>query len=374
MWGTMNRIGAAGNPFYKDAAVVAVNRFRNAMVGQDEKLLNPDDTKKVLLIERGTKGAVVINGSDEDYKLNVKTSLADGTYIDRADGTTQYTVSGGVLTGTLKAGAVIVLYNDGYIEVPSIASVSLDADNFVFTAGSTETVTLKSENAASATYSIDGGTETSYNNGDKLEIGKDAKAGTAVKITLKANTSAGNGATVMSYYFTVQENRSVKNGTKVYFTKPSNWGNKVYAYIYDERGSKVKEAAAWPGVELKDEGDSKYSYTFTEAWDNALIIFSDGTNQVPAANEPGMLVEPEKTYTIDSASTKTDTGTAGTADTDTNAEGVTVYFTKPSSWGNTVYAYVYDGGDQVASWPGTACRTRAIQSIAIPLLRIGRIR
>ena len=69
-----------------------------------------------------------------------------------------------------------------------------------------------------------------------------------------------------------------------------------------------------------------------------------------------MLVEPEKTYTIDSASTKTDTGTAGTADTDTNAEGVTVYFTKPSSWGNTVYAYVYDGGDQVASWPGTACK------------------
>ena len=356
MWGTMNRIGAAGYPFYKDAAVVAVNRFRNAMVGQDEKLLNPDDTKKVLLIERGTKGAVVINGSDEDYKLNVKTSLADGTYIDRADGTTQYTVSGGVLTGTLKAGAVIVLYNDGYIEVPSIASVSLDADNFVLTAGSTETVTLKSENAASATYSIDGGTETSYNNGDKLEIGKDAKAGTAVKITLKANTSAGNGATVMSYYFTVQENRSVKNGTKVYFTKPSNWGNKVYAYIYDERGSKVKEAAAWPGVELKDEGDSKYSYTFTEAWDNALIIFSDGTNQVPAANEPGMLVEPEKTYTTDSASTKTDTGTAGTTDTDTNAEGVTVYFTKPSSWGNTIYAYVYDGGDQVAAWPGTACK------------------
>ena len=249
-----------------------------------------------------------------------------------------------------------VLYNDGYIEVPSIASVSLDADNFVLTAGSTETVTLKSENAASATYSIDGGTETSYNNGDKLEIGKDAKAGTAVKITLKANTSAGNGATVMSYYFTVQEDRSVKNGTKVYFTKPSNWGSKVYAYIYDERGSKVKEAAAWPGVELKDEGDSKYSYTFTEAWDNALIIFSDGTNQVPAANEPGMLVEPEKTYTTDSASTKTDTGTAGTADTDTNAEGVTVYFTKPSSWGNTVYAYVYDGGDQVASWPGTACK------------------
>lgn len=353
MWGTMNRIGAAGNPFYKDSTVVAVNRFRNAMAGEGEKLLNPDDTKKVLLIERGTKGLVVVNGSDEDYTLNIKTSLADGTYTDRTDGTTQYTVSGGTLTGTVKAGAVVVLYNDGYVEVPNIASVSIDTNNFVLTEGSTTTVSLKSENAASASYSIDGGAETSYNNGDTLEIGKDAKAGTAVKLTLKANTSDGNGATVMSYYFTIQEDRSVKNGTKVYFTKPSNWGSKVYAYIYDESGTTVKEAAAWPGVELKDEGNSKYSYTFTEAWDNALIIFSDGANQVPAANEPGMLVEPDKTYTTDSASTKTDTGAPGEADE--NTDGVKVYFTKPSNWGNTIYAYVYDGGDQVSAWPGTAC-------------------
>ena len=34
MWGTMNHIGAAGNPFYKDDTVVAVNRFRNAMAGE----------------------------------------------------------------------------------------------------------------------------------------------------------------------------------------------------------------------------------------------------------------------------------------------------------------------------------------------------
>ena len=296
MWGTMNRIGAAGNPFYKDKTVVAVNRFRNAMAGQDEKFLNADDDTSILLIERGTKGAVAINGGKVDYNLNMKTSLADGTYTNRADGTTQYTVSNGTLTGTIKAGAVIVLYNDGYIEVPEIASVSLDTDSFVISDGTAKSVTIKSENAATASYSIDGGAETAYKNGDKIEIGKDAKAGATVKITLKGNNSAGNGATVMSYYFTVQESRNVKSGAKVYFTKPSSWSSKLYAYIYDESGNSVKEVAKWPGVEMKDEGNSKYSYTFTQAWDNALIIFSDGKNQYPAANEPGVAIEDGKTY------------------------------------------------------------------------------
>lgn len=296
MWGTMNRIGAAGNPFYKDKTVVAVNRFRNAMAGQDEKFLNADDDTSILLIERGTKGAVAINGGKVDYNLNMKTSLADGTYTNRADGTTQYTVSNGTLTGTIKAGAVIVLYNDGYIEVPEIASVSLDTDSFVISDGTAKSITLKSENAATASYSIDGGAETAYKNGDKIEIGKDAKAGATVKITLKGNNSAGNGATVMSYYFTVQESRNVKSGAKVYFTKPSSWSSRLYAYIYDESGNSVKEVAKWPGVEMKDEGNSKYSYTFTQAWDNALIIFSDGKNQYPAANEPGVAIEDGKTY------------------------------------------------------------------------------
>lgn len=296
MWGTMNRIGAAGNPFYKDKTVVAVNRFRNAMAGQDEKFLNADDDTSILLIERGTKGAVAINGGKVDYNLNMKTSLADGTYTNRADGTTQYTVSNGTLTGTIKAGAVIVLYNDGYIEVPEIASVSLDTDSFVISDGTAKSVTIKSENAATASYSIDGGAETAYKNGDKIEIGKDAKAGATVKITLKGNNSAGNGATVMSYYFTVQESRNVKSGAKVYFTKPSSWSSRLYAYIYDESGNSVKEVAKWPGVEMKDEGNSKYSYTFTQAWDNALIIFSDGKNQYPAANEPGVAIEDGKTY------------------------------------------------------------------------------
>lgn len=298
MWGTMNRIGAAGNPFYKDSTVSAVNHFRNAMVGEDENIFNADSNNKILVIERGTKGAVIVNGGKEAYTLNTATKLADGSYTNRADNTTQYTVSGGKLTGTVPAGGVVVLYNGGYIELPDVASVSVDTTSFTIDEGNTLSITLKAENAASATYSVDGGEAKAYKDGDKIDIGEGKKAGDTVKVTLSANTSAGTGATAMSYYFTVQEDRSVKNGTKVYFTKPSNWGSTIYAYVYDESGSSVKEAAAWPGIECKNEGNSKYSYTFTEKWDNALIIFNDGgANQNPAANDPGLTVVPDKTYT-----------------------------------------------------------------------------
>lgn len=298
MWGTMNRIGAAGNPFYKDSTVSAVNHFRNAMVGEDENIFNADSNNKVLVIERGTKGAVIVNGGKEAYTLNTATKLADGSYTNRADNTTQYTVSGGKLTGTVPAGGVVVLYSDGYIELPDVASVSVDTTSFTIDEGNTLSIALKAENAASATYSVDGGEAKEYKDGDKIDIGEGKKAGDTVKVTLSANTSAGTGATAMSYYFTVQEDRSVKNGTKVYFTKPSNWGSTIYAYVYDESGSSVKEAAAWPGIECKNEGNSKYCYTFTEKWDNALIIFNDGgANQNPAAKDPGLTVVPDKTYT-----------------------------------------------------------------------------
>lgn len=296
MWGTMNRIGAAGNPFYKDEKVIAVNRFRNAMVGEDEKITNVDNNENIVLIERGKKGAVLVNGSESDITLNTKTALADGTYINRADGKTEYKVESGTLKGTIPAGGIVVLYNEGYIEIAKSASVSADTDTFILSEGTALEITLKAENTAKATYSVDGGEAKEYKDGDKVKIGESSKAGTAVKVTLKAESSEG-GSTTMTYYFTVQEDRSVKNGTKVYFQKPSNWKNKIYAYVYDESGSSVKEAAKWPGAECKDEGDSKYSYTFTEKWDNALIIFSDGTNQIPAANEPGMVVVPDKTYT-----------------------------------------------------------------------------
>ena len=87
--------------------ISALNHFRNDMAGLGEKLSNPDEEKKVLMIERGDKGAVIINGGKEDYKLDgAESVLADGTYKDKVT-EAEFTVSGGKISGT---GSIVVVY------------------------------------------------------------------------------------------------------------------------------------------------------------------------------------------------------------------------------------------------------------------------
>lgn len=297
MWGTMNRIGAMGNPFYKDAAVAEVNRFRTAMAGEPEKLFNADPEESVLLIERGSKGLVIVNGGRYSYTLNTAVSLPDGKYIDRTDGKTEFTVENGVLNGLIFADSVAVLYNDGYVQREESISMSVDTESFILTENTPVTVTLRTENGKNTFYSLDGSEFKAFSDGDKLEVGNNTQNGKPSVLTLKAEDDGGNVLSVMSFYFTVQGRRNVEAGAVVYFQKPDDWKETVYAYVYDESTGSVKQAAPWPGVPCELGGNGLYSYTFDEAWDNVLIIFTDGANQVPGAMEPGMVVEDGKVYT-----------------------------------------------------------------------------
>lgn len=108
-WGN-NKIGEAGSDAYKSENVSALNNFRNEMAGLEETLSNPDEDNRVLMIERGDKGAVIINRSGADYDLNGAASvLADGTYNDKVTGA-EFTVSGGKINGVVPSEAIIVIY------------------------------------------------------------------------------------------------------------------------------------------------------------------------------------------------------------------------------------------------------------------------
>lgn len=110
-WGD-NKIGKAGSDFYKDKEVAEVNKFRTKMIGEDENLSNPNNNDSLLMIERGEKGAVLVNISDEEIKLkNVETKLADGIYKDKVNGK-EFKVKDGKLSGTVKKDAVVVIYNE----------------------------------------------------------------------------------------------------------------------------------------------------------------------------------------------------------------------------------------------------------------------
>jgi len=169
-WG-MNRIGTQGDDMYKDNRVSAVNFFRTAMKGEDENLVNPNLDSTALMIERGTKGAVIVNTNDA-LKVNFETNLADGTYVDRVDRKTEYTVKNGKITcdTDIPENSVVVLYNEGYTEYSRPASVGVDSKTEFTYSDDTYEVTLTCSNTDNATYSLDGGKAVSYKDGDKVTI------------------------------------------------------------------------------------------------------------------------------------------------------------------------------------------------------------
>ena len=296
MWGTFNKIGMAGDNLYKDPIVVAANRFRNAMVGLKENIFNAEDTDDVLFIERGTKGLYIFNNAKSSYELNMNTNLENGTYVDRVAGET-YTVADGKITGTISGKQVVILYNEGYVDLSTPATIKVSDDtqgNFI---GDSTTVKLVAENATKATYSIDGGEEVEFKNGDTITIGENLDFSEMTTVTLRGENAAGN-KTCISYIFKKQD--PIKEGTKIYFVKPANWADRVCAYVYDESSSsEVKYNASWPGVEMTLEADGTYCYTFTEEWVNPLVIFTDGSNQSNGAMEPGAAVIADKVYEVE---------------------------------------------------------------------------
>jgi alpha-amylase len=301
-WGSMNRIGASGDMFYKDKRVAALNFFRNAMVGEKEKLINPNEDTTALEICRGNKGAVIVNTSN-DLDVNFKTNLADGKYIDRIDGKTEYTVSGGKLTcdKAIPEYSVVVLYNEGYNEYAPTALVKVnDKTKFTYETDTLK-VKLETKNTASSTYSINDGKAVNYKNGDTVTLkAKDAKDG-VVTLALSGKSSAGQ-STYMKYYFKntkitgKSSNRVLKAGDKFTLKKPSGWGDKIYAYVYDTEGTQEKE---WPGKAMTKLKNGKYEYKCRFEWENAYVIFSDGNTQYPGENEQGLPLEKDKEYTID---------------------------------------------------------------------------
>ncbi len=296
MWGTMNRIGCAGDYIYKNKVVSAANHFRNAMSGEEENIFNPDTDKQVVCVERGSKGITIVNAGDKDAKITFFTSLADGTYTDRVDGETEYTVKDGEISCDIKGKSAVILYNEGFKELGIIPEVKVADKTEMKITEDSVSVVLKASNVKEATYSIDGGKETSYKDGGNIIIGDNMSGGDTLSLTLRGISEDGN-RTCMTYVFSKKD--GVAKGTKIYFEKPSGWKDEVYAYVYDETSSSVvKYNAEWPGAEMKDEGNGKYSYTFTEEWTAPLVIFTDGDNQSNGAMEPGANVESDKVYTV----------------------------------------------------------------------------
>ncbi len=92
-----NVLGARGNDEFFHPEVVAVNKFRAAMKGQKEDL-QKSENGEVLLVNRGKKGAAVVNISSLANSVDLPTGLPDGTYRDKVYGK-EFKVKNGRLKG-----------------------------------------------------------------------------------------------------------------------------------------------------------------------------------------------------------------------------------------------------------------------------------
>lgn len=95
-WGN-NVLGARGNDEFKHPEVAAVNKFRSAMKGQKEQI-EVSENGEVLLVNRGRKGAAIVNIATLSNAVDLPTTLPDGTYHDEVYGK-EFKVKNGRLKG-----------------------------------------------------------------------------------------------------------------------------------------------------------------------------------------------------------------------------------------------------------------------------------
>lgn len=263
--------GQKGSTAFKSAEITAVNKLKNACVGEKDYYVTENNVAAVCR----ESGAVIVAGSGGNFHVSISNgggTTKPGTYKDLVSGST-WTVTSSNISGQISSCGIAVLLNVS--TKPAGPSVSVTPDSQAFKTDSI-TLTLNVENATSGQYSIDGGAYQSFTNGQKITVGAGKDYGTKTTVTVKV--SNGNSET---YTYT----KADPSATGIYFDNSSaNWGQ-VYCYIYNDS----KENAQWPGVKMTKEGNNIWFMDVPSGFEKCKVLFNDGGGQqIPVANESGL--------------------------------------------------------------------------------------
>ncbi len=312
---------------------------------------------------------------------------------------------------------MMIIFNDGSNQTADLEFVNCDYYNskgFVKTVGS-----IKDKGTVNVEYVDESGnvisTETLTGEiGEEYTTTAAAFDGYTLKTTPDNASGTFTAETIkVTYVYTKVVESPYKLEDGVYFEKPSGWGSKIYAYMWDD-SNKKEYLGSWPGTPIEDLGNDLYGFSYDTDNENMMIIFNDGGNQtadldfvndglynvngfvktveqntnngkvyVKYVDEDGNVISSEKlTGEIGTAYATTEETFDGYTlkTTPDNASGtftkeditVTyvytkvvespyklengVYFEKPSGWGSTIYAYMWDDSNKkeyLGSWPGT---------------------
>ena len=368
-----SKLGDAGSDLWKDPEVVAVNHFRNAMVGEASNVSNCGDDN-CLMVERyagsaAQDGMVVANANASDKNLaGTSTKLANGTYTDEVTGST-ITVSGGKVTsGTVKGQSIAAFSNKTRSGKVSTAEAYPNKGTIP---GESKTITLRSYQSTNTTYSTSDGQSGSFKDGDTIEIGSKAKSDEVVTVTVKG--TGADGETIKHTY------SYTKYGDPTY--DPSDGTSSPcdkYCMEYMEKNGldpdcyiDAKEPCHPRNVTvtaIKVSGDTSMDLASTQSVQLKADVTTD-----PAGKRPSVSWTSSDTSvaTVDSkgkvsglkAGTVKITATAGT---NKKSDSITItitgvkpevsnviYATKPSGW-SKIYAYVYNDttSKNNGNWPG----------------------
>lgn len=168
-------IGNEGDSLWKDADIAAVNKFHNAMIGQNE-YLRWTNNNQTMLIDRGTIGTVIVNNGSST-SINSATNLANGTYTNQGSASCTLTVSNGTISGSIPANSIVILYG-GNID-PSYAPHSgykVDYDSSALVQGKNLTIYYSGSLASSSNVSLHWG-YNSWTNAANVSMTKDSSTG-----------------------------------------------------------------------------------------------------------------------------------------------------------------------------------------------------
>lgn len=336
-------LGDAGNDDWKNPDVVAVNKFHNAMEGKDETITKVSD--KVVMIERGTEGIVIVNLGDAITGFNTTTNLVVGTYNNCATTGGTFTVADGKITGDLSKG-ITVLYTGGVTEPKLInPKVSINKENCSFTG--TLDLALNVDNGVTTSYSIDGVDQGSFVDGQSIQIGGDDTLGK--KITVNVSAISVDGTTVSETYNYIQRDPNAK--ATVYFTKPADWQS-PNIYIYNEL-SEAYNKKSWPGSAMEKIGTNLYRYEI-KGFTDCKVIFNYGSTQT--ADLP-ITANGMKIYDATANERWADTVEIPKDPNITPDDievGSTVYVKVPDGWVGIPNLHYWNTAGKATAWPGIA--------------------
>ena len=201
--------------------------------------------------------------------------------------------------------------------------------------------------AMAASYCQDVTVALAKGNNEKMFV----PGNTELTFTLVVNA---DGSLTLSYA-TVVEVPAIPEGyntVTIHFLKPTNWGGKVNAWVWDTNGAipgYELYQTAWPGSPIPANADKAgwYDLVIGTAQPQAFnFIFNDGSSQT-ADLTTGSITGPTELWVVD--------GTVYTAaPLEWTHYTATIHFQKPADWGDTVSAYMWtDAGELLGNWPGT---------------------